>query len=71
MDIDTLYAAFQTKEQALKDALGRCAAEQAEGRTGLTAWKEADALNRELQALANELNQRLNDALAELNRPAA
>ena len=71
MDIDAVYAEFRKKEDAFDAALARCEAEQAAGKTGLEAWREADRLHKELQAIAQSLTLRIEDALAELRRDAA
>lgn len=66
MDIDAVYAAFLEKEELFNSALARCEAEQAEGRTGLTAWREADTLNEELQVIAQALLTNIEQTIAEL-----
>lgn len=66
MDIDAVYAEFRKKEEAFDAALARCEAEQAAGKTGLDAWRDADRLNKELQAIAQSLTLGIEDALAEL-----
>ena len=66
MDIDTAYAEFLKKEREVNVALERVEAEQAAGRTGLEAWRNADRLNRELQALADSLAHGIEVALAHL-----
>lgn len=70
MDIDALYAEFVKKEETLNAALAQCEAEQAAGKTGLGAWREADRLNKELQAIAQVLSSGIEDAMTELSADA-
>lgn len=70
VDIDGIYAEFLKKEQALNASLERCEAEQAAGKTGLEAWREADRLNKELQAIVQVLTSGIEDAMTELSADA-
>lgn len=70
MDIDAIYAEFLKKEQALDALLARCEAEQAAGKTGLDAWREADRLNKELQTIGQVLTSGIADAMANLSAGA-
>lgn len=70
MDIDAIYAEYMKKEQALNASLERCEAEQAAGKTGLEAWREADRLNKELQAIAQVLTAGIEDAMTKLSAGA-
>lgn len=66
MDIDALYEQFQIKENALADVLTLCEAEQAAGRTGVGALREADRLHEELKIVADILAHLIDEALAEI-----
>ncbi|WP_067107401.1 hypothetical protein [Sphingopyxis granuli] len=66
MDIDALYEQFQIKENALADVLSLCEAEQAAGRSGVGALREANRLHEELKFVAGLLAELIDDALAEI-----
>jgi hypothetical protein len=71
MDIDAIHAEFRKKEEAFDAALARCEAEQAVGKTGLEAWRDADRINKELQVIAQSLTVGIENALSELSGDAA
>ena len=65
VDIDALYEQFQIKEADLAAALGECEAEQARGRTGLSALRRATVIEQQMQVIAKTLTVAIDDALAE------
>lgn len=68
MDIDSIQSKYEAMDAAVQAALERCRKEQEAGRTGFTAWKEADELNKELAAFVSEACGELDEALKSLGR---
>ena len=67
MDIDSIQSKFEEMDAAVQEALERCRKEQEAGRTGFTAWKEANELNNELSAFVSEASADIEDALRTLS----
>lgn len=71
MDIDTIQSKFEEMDAAVHEALERCRKEQEAGRTGFTAWSEANELNKALAAFASEASAKIEEALQELSGSAS
>lgn len=67
MDIDSIQSTFEEMDAAVQEALERCRKEQEAGRTGFTAWSEANELNKELAAFVSEATAKIEEALQELS----
>lgn len=66
MDIDSIQSKFEEMDAAVQEALERCRKEQEAGRTGFTAWREANELSKELAAFVSEASADIENALREL-----
>ena len=66
MDIDSIQSKYEEMDAAVQEALERCRKEQEAGRTGFTAWNEANELNKELAAFVSEACGDLDEALRSL-----
>ena len=67
MDIDSIQSKFDEMEAAVQEALERCLKEQQAGRTGFTAWSEANELNKELAAFVSKACDQIEAALGKLS----
>ena len=71
MDIDSIQSKFEEMDAAVQEALERCRKEQEAGRTGFTAWSEANELNKELAAFVSDASAKIEEALQELSGSAS
>ena len=67
MNIDSIQSKYEEMDAAVQEALERCRKEQEAGRTGFTAWSEANELNKELAAFVSEASADIEDALRALS----